>query len=165
MEHVSFDQELVDWLFNEVETYIEGERSIPVCEIQSYTLHLPSGKENTNVTWYCSSNLKIVAGKNSNTVLIKATGKGDAWIYAEVDNLTHSQKLSKFYITTTDANMYENAPLLFAGNYEWNQPYQLLEPLHISSGTTLTIRNTLYCSPTVKIVVYPVPNSLLTEAF
>ena len=48
--------------------------------------------------------------------------------YAEVDNLTHSQKLSKFYITTTDANMYENAPLLFAGNYEWNQPYQLLEP-------------------------------------
>jgi pimeloyl-ACP methyl ester carboxylesterase len=123
MEHVSFDQELVDWLFNEVETYIEGERSIPVCEIQSYTLHLPSGKENTNVTWYCSSNLKIVAGKNSNTVLIKATGKGDAWIYAEVDNLTHSQKLSKFYITTTDANMYENAPLLFAGNYEWNQPW------------------------------------------
>ena len=75
---------------------------------------MPSGKENTNVTWYCSSNLKIVAGKNSNTVLIKATGKGDAWIYAEVDNLTHSQKLSKFYITTTDANMYENAPLLFA---------------------------------------------------
>ena len=26
--------------------------------------------------------------------------------------------------------------------------------LHISSGTTLT-KNTLYCSPTVKIVVYP----------
>ncbi len=155
MEHVTFNYHLVDWLINEIETYIEGERSIPVCEIQSYTLHLPSGKENTNVTWYCSSNLKIVAGKNSNTVLIKATGKGDAWIYAEANNLTHSKRLGKFHINIEGGNAYEDAPLLSSGNHEWNQPYQLLEPLHIFSGTTLTIRNTLYCSPTVKIVVHP----------
>ena len=106
----------------QTETFIEGERTIPLCGVQSYTIHLPLGQENTNITWKCSPNLRIISGVNSSAVQIKAVGSGEAWIYAEANNLTHSKNLAKFYINITDEGEYENAPLEISENTVLNEP-------------------------------------------
>ena len=155
MQHITFDKDLANYLINEIETYITGKKTINFCDIQEYTAHLPAGKENARVTWYCSDNLKIVSGRYSQIVQIQAIGKGDAWIYAEADNLTHSKRLPKYYIKINGTNTYTNAPALTSSNNQWNKPYQLLEPLTIPNGKTLTISSTLYCSPAAAIIVQP----------
>ena len=64
MDHVTFNDHIAKWLFNEIETYTTGPRTISICEDASvpYTVHLPAG-ESSSVNWACSNNLQIILGQ------------------------------------------------------------------------------------------------------
>ena len=82
MDHITFDYNLVDYLINEIETYIQGPREVQECSHTTYTLHLPQDSIAT-VTWQSSSNFHLVTGSNPYSVTIIPLGEGDGWISAE----------------------------------------------------------------------------------
>jgi len=82
MDHVSFDTDLANYIFNEIETYIEpGEKTVSICDTATFSVHFPAGQSSA-VTWAHSSNLAIVSGQGTATIQVKPTGGGEAWVEA-----------------------------------------------------------------------------------
>ncbi|MDR3046296.1 MAG: hypothetical protein LBU51_01625, partial [Bacteroidales bacterium] len=82
MEHVTFNDTLVDYLLNEIETYIQGPDTVKDCGFYKYAVHLPAGTTAT-ANWFMSSNLSIIAMPSYDTVIVRWNGQGSsAWINA-----------------------------------------------------------------------------------
>lgn len=170
MEHISFDQHLVNWVLNEIETYTVGTREIAICEQQDYSVHLPSGASNsTQVLWTCSDNLRIVSGQGTKTIQVKCTGNSDdTWVQATVASLTHTRdnsnielanskkQLKKFHITVLEnTSPYLSVPTNITQNMLLDGTYEMLETVHINRNATLTVSGTIYAAPAAKIIVHP----------
>ncbi|MDR2979763.1 MAG: T9SS type A sorting domain-containing protein [Bacteroidales bacterium] len=156
MEHISFDNNLIKWVFNEIETYIQGPRKSILCDLTTYTLHLPSNADPTvEITWSCSDNLNIVSGKNSTQVIVKSIKDGEGWVRVEAGNLTHSKFLKDFKIHVDPLESYPVAPSSVSQNATWATNYELPGNLTVKNGATLTVKSNIYCSPSCIVIVEP----------
>ena len=156
MDHVEFSDTLVKWLFNEIETYTTGPRTISICEDASvpYTLHLPAGKTST-VNWDCSNNLQIISGQGTSTIQVRPTGSGAAWVQPTLGSvLTHNRTLKQYTIEIESALSHTSAPDTIFQNATWTTPYTV-NNLTINNGATLTIKSGAYCNPSTVITIAP----------
>ena len=161
MDHATLDQDLVDWLANEIETYISpsGKRQLSLCggDTAHYTVHFPTGKTST-VNWVCSPNLQIVSGQGTKTIIVKPVGMGDAWVEATLTQngiLTHNKTLKKYAINVTFSEPVTIAPTTINNSRSWNSPMLALQDITILSVGELAMSSTLYLAPGVKIIVNP----------
>ncbi|MDR3046298.1 MAG: putative lipase, partial [Bacteroidales bacterium] len=82
MYHVTFNGKLVNYLINEVETYLQGPDTITDCKFYKFNVHLPKDTTAT-ANWFMSSNLSIIAMPSYDTVIVRWNGQGSsAWINA-----------------------------------------------------------------------------------
>jgi hypothetical protein len=108
MDHVEFNEDLVIWLTNEIETYnLPRNVNAPMCQIAKYSIHLPAGKENTPVTWATSHHFEIVSGQGTKTIHAKPLTTGQGWIAASPNNLEHSKTLKPFSVTITNSQVLD----------------------------------------------------------
>jgi len=161
MDHVEFSQDLVDWLTNEIETYIEpkGKRQLSMCggDTAHYTVHFPAGKTST-VNWACSNNLQIISGQGTKTIIVKPIGFGKGWVEATLTGnsiLTHNKTLKKYEVEVTFTEPVTIAPTTINNNRVWAAPVLALQDITILSGASLAVSSTLYLSAGVKIIVNP----------
>ena len=157
MDHISFDNNLVNYLINEIETYIQGEREVQLCTQPVYTLHLPQDSIAT-ITWECSDNIRIIQ-TSGNSVTIMPMAAGDGWIRAEASSLKHRTKLAKYPIHIS-VNENNNLPVVTTTsipqqNLLISGEMLLTNDFFIDSSKTLTITGTLHCSPGSRIIVRP----------
>ena len=162
MDHVSFNQNLVDWLTDEIETYkLPYKASIPLCQIAAYSINLPTGKENTPITWTTSNHFEIVSGQGTKTVLVRAVSTGQGWITATPSILTYSKALSPFSVTVTNSQLIPVAPQNITQYQTWNTPYLIDNSIYIQTGATLIATTTatnagnIYCSTNAAIIIHP----------
>ncbi|MDR1793347.1 MAG: T9SS type A sorting domain-containing protein [Bacteroidales bacterium] len=157
MEHITINASMRNYLINEIETYITGDREIEMCNTKTYTLHLPNNvPANTSITWTCSNSLRIVAGQGTNTVIVQGAGiDPNAWICAEPANLTYNRTLAKFYINVImySGPAYQPAPNIQLIHEVWTGDYILGSTLTIPAGYTLELQGRIYSTPTGKIIV------------
>ncbi|MDR1345460.1 MAG: hypothetical protein LBK03_01990, partial [Bacteroidales bacterium] len=152
MEHVTCNPALVEYLFNEIETYIAGEKAMPVCTTQTITMHLPADRtNNTIVTWTCSPGLEILSGQGTPTVQVRAKTAGQAWIKATSSNLSYNKEVKQFDITVSGNSALPPLPSSFdiTGNQHitWNTPVTLDRELNIRWNGELRITAPVYCTP------------------
>ena len=162
MYHVTFNGDLVDYLTDEIETYIKpGKRTISLCDTAQYTVNFPAGTTNTVVTWTHSPNLQIVSGQNTKTIIVKALSTGDGWVKAEPNLLdhgnNHKKELKPYNITVTYPQSATQAPAQITSNQIWSTSYLAENDITISNGATLTLANTatLYVAEGRKITIQP----------
>ncbi|MDR2927183.1 MAG: hypothetical protein LBV41_03110, partial [Cytophagaceae bacterium] len=152
MEHISFDADLVNWLYNEIETYIQGDKDIALNRNSTYTVHLPSSaSSSTVINWTCSNNITIVSGQGTANVAVKGITSGEGWIRAETNNLTHSKLLKDFKVTV---NHYV-APSTISQTTVWQNEYDVLNDMTVTNGASLTIKSNIYFAPNTKIIITP----------
>lgn len=158
MYHVTFNQQLVDYMLNEIETYIQGPREVQECSHTTYTLHLPQDSIAT-VTWQSSSNFHLVTGSNPYSVTIIPLGEGDGWISAEVSTLKHRKSLAHYPVHILP---YENNTIpavssttIQGQSMTISTNSLLIDTFCIENGKTLTVTGTLYCAPGTRIIVRP----------
>lgn len=157
MEHISFEPDLVEWVFTEIDTYIQGKTEIRPCDEAVYTVHLPvNTPPATVINWTCSNNLSIVSGNGTDSIVVKGTAFGEGWVQAEADNLSHSKKLKTFKVTVKPTGNNYAAPKEISQPVVWQgNNYEIISNLTILNGGRLTIKSNVYIAPDVKIVVNP----------
>ncbi len=156
MEHISFNTSLVNWVLNEIETYIQGDRNITICDKGIYNLHLPStASSNTEIRWSCSDNVRIVSGQGTAQLTVQAISEGEGWIRVSAGNLKHSKILKDFKITVNPRGNLLIAPSSVSQNTTWTKDYELPHNLTIKNNATLTVSSTLFCAPGCNIIVEP----------
>jgi hypothetical protein len=158
MDHVSFDADLANYVFNEIETYIlPGKREFTICDTAHYTVNFPTNATTTAVTWTCSNNLQIVSGQGTKTIVVEPLTPGAGWVKAEPTLLAHGKnhkkELKQYDITITDPNAATIAPANITSNQTWNTPYYVNNTLTISNGATLTVKSNVYIKQGKKIIV------------
>jgi hypothetical protein len=171
MKHVSFNDGIVNYLTNEIETYIQGtDTIIGLCgETFNYTLHLPADKISTaTVTWTCDTNkLQIISGQGTQNIVVRPIDKGSTWIEATASNLTYNKKVKRS-IHVKDDNVYDvitASTLNSGGVVQWYTPKLLINPIVVDNGTTLIIYTvTVKCNPNAKIIVKPSGRVILNGA-
>ena len=158
MEHISFDYDLVDYLLNEIETYIQGPRDIQLCTRPTYTLHLPQNT-NATVTWLGSDNIQIIPTNNPNIVNIAPLSEGDAWISAMVSTLEHNDTLAHYPIHIINNENFIPAVEVTTVTGQTmvihDERYLTSDTFCIESGKTLTVTGTLHCVPNTRLIVRP----------
>ena len=163
MYHVTFNQHLVDYMLNEIETYVQGPREVQLCQTPRpiYTLHLPQDSIPTEVTWLCSDNIRIVRTSDPTVINIVALSVGDGWISAEVPTLKHRKRLANYPIHVS-VNENNNLPVITTSDIPQqtmtiSNEVLLPDTFCVGNGKTLTITNTgiLHCSPGTRIIVRP----------
>ena len=155
MEHISFDDNLVNYLINEVETYIQGPREVQLCSRPTYTLHLPQDSVAT-VTWQSSDNIRLITGNNPYEVTIVPLSTVDGWVSAEVSTLKHRKQLAHYPIhvfqddfplidTVSNATdtLYVNTTMLLGDTF------------CVNCGKTVIVTDTLHCAPSARLIVRP----------
>ena len=158
MEHITFDYDLVDYLLNEIETYIVGQREIQLCTRPSYTMHLPQSTTAT-VTWYGSDNIQIVPTNNPNVVNVIPLYEGDAWICADVSTLGHKKNLAHYPIHISSNSSF--TPTVSGTTIQGQSMlvddtrYLASDTFCVENGKTLTVTGTLYCAAGTRIIVRP----------
>lgn len=158
MEHISFDNDLVGYLLNEIETYIQGPRDVQLCTRPTYSLHLPQDSTAT-VTWTCSENVRIVPTNNPYVVTIVPQFMGNAWVCVEVSTLKHKKTLAHFPIHIS--NNVNNTPVLVSLPNQGptitvnNEVYLTSKIIQVDSGEIMTVTGTIHCSPGTRIIVRP----------
>jgi hypothetical protein len=155
MEHVTFNQNIFNYLINEIETYIQGNREVTMCTSPTYTLHLPQDSSAT-VTWLCSDNLQIKTGNDPYTVTLSPLSLGDGWVSAEVSTLKHRKRLANYPVhiisnslPTIDTLQYLGSTLIL------DSTYILGDSVAVDSGKVMTVTGTLHCAPSARIIVRP----------
>ena len=163
MYHVTFNQHLVDYMLNEIETYVQGPREVQLCQTPRpiYTLHLPQDSIPTDVTWLCSDNIRIVRTSDPTVINIVALSVGDGWISAEVPTLKHRKRLANYPIHVS-VNENNNLPVISISDIPQqtmtiSSEVLLPDTFCVGNGKTLTITNTgiLHCSPGARLIVRP----------
>ena len=158
MYHVTFNQQLVDYLLNEIETYISGQREIQLCTRPSYTMHLPQNTTAT-VTWYASDNIQIVPTNNPNVVNVIPLYEGDAWICADVSTLGHKKNLAHYPIHISNNTSF--TPTVSGTTIQGQSMlvddtrYLASDTFCVENGKTLTVTGTLYCAAGTRLIVRP----------
>ena len=161
MYHVTFNETFVDYLTDEIETYIKpGKRTISFCEDTAhYTVNFPANASTTAVTWSCSSNLQILSGQGTKTIIVQALDAGAGWVKAAPTLLAHGnnhkKELKQYDITVTYPQSGTNAPAQITSNQTWTTPYGANGVVNIANGATLTIKSNLYCTSSAQITVAP----------
>ncbi len=155
MYHVTFDQHLVDYMLNEVETYIQGPREVQLCTRPTYTLHLPQDSAAT-VTWLCSDSVRLITGSNPYEVTVVPLATGDGWISAEVSTLKHCKRLANYPIHITQNSLPEIDTVSYVTDtLHVNTTLLLGGTLSVDSNKTLLVSGTLHCAPSSRIIVKP----------
>ena len=158
MMHVTFSQPMRDWLFNEIETYINpSNETIFLCDLAEYSVHFPVGKS-SSVNWTCSPNLQILSGQGTATITVRPLNIGDGWVEATLTGnniLTHNKTLKKRAVTVAYSQPVANAPTTVTNNQTWSTPYLAGQDITIQTGATLTITSTLKLSENIKITIKP----------
>lgn len=163
MYHVTFNQHLVDYMLNEIETYVQGPREVQLCQTPrpTYTLHLPQDSMPADVTWLCSDNIRIIRTSDPNVVNIVALSVGDGWISAEVPTLKHRKRLANYPIHVS-VNENNNLPVITTSDIPQqtmtiSNEVLLPDTFCVGDGKTLTITNTgiLHCSPGTRLIIRP----------
>ena len=155
MEHVTFNQNIFNYLINEIETYIQGNREVTMCTSPTYTLHLPQDSSAT-VTWLCSDNLQIKTGNDPYTVTLSPLSLGDGWISAEVSTLKHRKRLANYPVHIISNTLPTIDTLLYSGNtLILDSTYILGDSVAVDSGNVMTVTGTLHCAPSARIIVRP----------
>ena len=158
MEHISFDYDLVDYLLNEIETYIQGPREIQLCTRPTYTLHLPQDV-NASVTWLKSDNIRLVPTNNPNVVDVVPLAEGEAWISAVVSSLEHNDTLAHYPIqinnNTSFTPIVEGTTIQGQSLVISDDRYLTSDTFCVESGKTMTVTGTLHCSPGAHLIVRP----------
>ncbi len=156
MEHITFDNDLVDYLLNEIETYIQGPRDIHLCTHPTYALHLPQGT-NATVTWLGSDNIQILPTNNPNVVNVAPLSEGDAVVSVVVSTLEHNDTLHcpihVFYsslLPEVEGTTIQGQSMVI--DVETNLT---TDTFCIENGKTMTITGTLHCAPGTRLVVRP----------
>lgn len=172
MYHVTFNQQLVDYMLNEIETYIDGPRNIQLCTRQTYTLHLPQDST-AEITWLSSDNIQIIQTPDPTVINIIPLLDGDGWISATVSTLKHKKRLSNFPIQIS-INNSNNLPIVSnttIPQQELNVSGEVLLPdtFCVENGKILTVTGILHCSPGTRLIVRPggkliVDGGVLTSA-
>ncbi|MCL2290437.1 MAG: alpha/beta hydrolase, partial [Bacteroidetes bacterium] len=157
MDHVEFNQSLVNWLFDEIETYIQpGKRTLSFCDTAHYTIHFPAGKTSP-VTWH-TTNLEIISNQGSK-IIVRPAGTGEGWVSATLTGnniLTHNKTLKGFTVNITYDEAVTNAPVLIMNNQTWNTPYIVNGyNMTITNGATLTVKSNIYMAQGAKITINP----------
>ena len=155
MYHATLNQNMVDYLINEIETYIQGSREVLLCSRPTYTLHLPQDSVAT-VTWQSSDNIRIITGSNPYEVTIVPLSTVDGWVSAEVSTLKHHKQLARYPIhvfqddfplidTVSNATdtLYVNTTMLLGDTF------------CVNCGKTVIVTDTLHCAPSARIIVRP----------
>ena len=155
MYHVTFNQHLVDYMLNEIETYIQGPREVQLCSRPTYTLHLPQDSVAT-VTWQSSDDIRLITGSNPYEVTIVPLSTVDGWISAEVSTLKHRKQLARYPIhvfqddfplidTVSNATdtLYVNTTMLLGDTF------------CVNCGKTVFVTGTLHCASSARIIVHP----------
>lgn len=158
MYHVSFNQHLVEYMLNEIETYIVGLREIQLCTRPNYNLHLPQDSVAT-VTWMSSDNIRILTTNNPYEVSIVPLSTGDGWISAEVSTLKHRKTLAHYPIHII--NNDNLTPIVLGTTIQGqslvinNEQYLTTDTFCVENGKTMTVTGTLHCSSGTRIIVRP----------
>ena len=158
MEHITFDYDLVDYLLNEIETYIVGQREIQLCTRPCYTMHLPQSTT-ASVTWYGSDNIQIVPTNNPNVVNVIPLYEGDAWICADVSTLGHKKNLAHYPIHISNNTSF--TPTVSGTTIQGQSMlvddtrYLASDTFCVENGKTLTVTGTLYCAAGTRLIVRP----------
>ena len=155
MEHVTFNQNIFNYLINEIETYIQGNREVTMCTSPTYTLHLPQDSSAT-VTWLCSDNLQINTGNDPYTVALSPLSIGDGWISAEVSTLKHRKRLANYPVHIISNTLPTIDTLQYSGDTLMvDTTYVLGDSVFVDSGKVMTITGILHCAPSARIIVRP----------
>lgn len=155
MEHVTFNQNIFNYLINEIETYIQGNREVTMCTSPTYTLHLPQDSSAT-VTWLCSDNLQINTGNDPYTVTLSPLSIGDGWISAEVSTLKHRKRLANYPVHIISNTLPTIDTLQYSGDTLMvDTTYVLGDSVFVDSGKVMTITGILHCAPSARIIVRP----------
>ena len=158
MYHATLNQNMVDYLINEVETYIQGPREIKMCTQSSYTLHLPQDSTAT-VVWTCSDSIRIQPTNNPYEVIVVPLSTGNAWINAEVSTLKHHKNIARYPIHISNNELM--TPMVDGTTIQGqtlvinDARYLTTDTFCVENGKTLTVSGTLYCSPNTHIIVRP----------
>ena len=155
MYHATLNQNLVNYLINEVETYIQGPREVQLCSRPTYTLHLPQDSVAT-VTWQSSDDIRLITGSNPYEVTIVPLSTVDGWVSAEVSTLKHRKQLARYPIhvfqddfplidTVSNATdtLYVNTTMLLGDTF------------CVNCGKTVIVTDTLHCAPSARLIVRP----------
>lgn len=158
MYHVTFNQHLVDYMLNEIETYIVGLREIQLCTRPSYNLHLPQDSVAT-VTWTSSDNIRILTTNNPYEVSIVPLSTGDGWISAEVSTLKHRKTLAHYpiHIISNDnlTPIVQGTTIQGQSLVIDDERYLTSDTFCVENGKTMTLTGTLHCSSGTRIIVRP----------
>jgi len=158
MGHVTFDQNIVDYLLNEIETYIIGSRNMELCDESNFEVHIPDNTSAT-VTWLCSDNLRIISTNNPNVIRIVAVAAGDGWVSAEVSSLTRSYRLANYPVNISAPNNNN----VYVVDYQtmsqpseiWENDVLLPQSFTIESNKVLTISGNVQCATNAIIKIMP----------
>ena len=155
MYHATLNQNMVDYLINEFETYLQGPREVQLCSRPTYTLHLPQDSVAT-VTWQSSDNIRLITGNNPYEVTIVPLSTVDGWVSAEVSTLKHRKQLAHYPIhvfqddfplidTVSNATdtLYVNTTMLLGDTF------------CVNCGKTVIVTDTLHCAPSARLIVRP----------
>lgn len=158
MYHVTFNQHLVDYMLNEIETYIVGLREIQLCTRPNYNLHLPQDSVAT-VTWTSSDNIRILTTNNPYEVSIVPLSTGDGWISAEVSTLKHRKTLAHYpiHIISNDnlTPIVQGTTIQGQSLVIDDERYLTSDTFCVENGKTMTLTGTLHCSSDTRIIVRP----------
>ena len=155
MYHATLNQNIVDYLINEIETYIQGPREVQLCTRPTYTLHLPQDSVAT-VTWSCSDSIRLITGSNPYEVTVVPLATGDGWISAEVSTLKHRKRLANYPIHITQNSLPEIDTVSYVTDtLQVNTTMLLGSTLSVDSNKTLLVSGTLHCAPLSRIIVRP----------
>lgn len=160
MYHATLNQHLVDYMLNEIESFIQGPREIQLCTRPVYSLHLPQDST-AEVTWLSSDNIRIIYTSDPTEVIIMPMSTGNGWISAEVSSLKHRKRLANYPISIS-INENNNLPIISTTTI----PQQTLtisgemllpDTFCVENGKILTITSTgvLHCSSGTRLIVRP----------
>ncbi|MBP1629964.1 MAG: hypothetical protein H6Q15_857 [Bacteroidetes bacterium] len=170
MEHVTFNPWLHTWLFDEIDSYVTGERKLSICNTYQYSIN--ELKQGAAVSWECSDNLEIISSVNSPVVTIKTKSVGNGWVRATVSTLLHDKTTgnsSTGYLTINVDDVNAITTTQTNGNETWSTQTKVSRDFTVKSGNILTIDNAnVYLAADIKIKVEPgakllINNSTLTS--
>ena len=133
---------------------VSGTASVSPCNTYTYSVSNSTMPNGTTLTWTTSSNIEIVSGLGTSSVVVRPIGSGNGWVSA---NYTYEgytvTKTKNVTITSGYTTCYNNYTA--SGSMTLGMNSVIAGTFTITDGNTVTINSTTYCSPDAKIVINP----------